>query len=232
MTRGMKGCYVYFTDKETAEFFRSRLDESNIKRADASQSTKPGVATMELANVVLPFVRLERHAVKPYVNSVPMVDLKFAAGAFGDVQVIEGDETVWVTLPEVFRPQRGLFVAQVIGESMNRRIPNEAWCLFRIAPTGTRNGKVVVAQHRSIHDSDLGGSYTIKVYQSEKRVAADGEWTHTRITLKPDSTDTSVVRQTDCNLLSRARALTTFARMSEARAVQMNGLGSRLWFST
>ena len=43
---------------------------------------------------------------------------------------------------------------------------------------------------------------------------------------------TSVVRQTDCNLLSRARALTTFARMSEARAVQMNGLGSRLWFST
>ena len=38
----------------------------------------------------------------------------------------------------------------------------------------------------------------------------------------------SVVRQTDCNLLSRARALTTFARMSEARAVQMNGLGSRL----
>ena len=191
MTRGMKGCYVYFTDKETAEFFRSRLDESNIKRADASQSTKPGVATMELANVVLPFVRLERHAVKPYVNSVPMVDLKFATGAFGDVQVIEGDETVWVTLPEVFRPQRGLFVAQVIGESMNRRIPNEAWCLFRIAPTGTRNGKVVVAQHRSIHDSDLGGSYTIKVYQSEKRVAADGEWTHTRITLKPDSTDTS-----------------------------------------
>ena len=42
----------------------------------------------------------------------------------------------------------------------------------------------------------------------------------------------SVVRQTDWNLLSRARAFTTFARMSEARAVQMNGLGSRLWFST
>ena len=34
--------------------------------------------------------------------------------------------------------------------------------------------------------------------------------------------NTSVVRQTDCNLFSRARALTTFARMSEARAVQMN----------
>jgi transglutaminase-like putative cysteine protease len=38
----------------------------------------------------------------------------------------------------------------------------------------------------------------------------------------------SVVRQTDCNLLSLARALATLARMSEARAVQMNGLGLRL----
>ena len=25
MTRGMKGCYVYCTDKETGEYFRSRL---------------------------------------------------------------------------------------------------------------------------------------------------------------------------------------------------------------
>ncbi|WP_373558320.1 DNA/RNA helicase domain-containing protein [Bordetella genomosp. 4] len=27
MTRGMKGCYVYCTDKETAEYFRSRINE-------------------------------------------------------------------------------------------------------------------------------------------------------------------------------------------------------------
>jgi DUF2075 family protein len=27
MTRGIKGCYVYFTDKETAEFFKSRLNK-------------------------------------------------------------------------------------------------------------------------------------------------------------------------------------------------------------
>ena len=26
MTRGMKGCYVYFTDKETAEYFKLRVD--------------------------------------------------------------------------------------------------------------------------------------------------------------------------------------------------------------
>jgi DUF2075 family protein len=27
MTRGMKGCYVYFTDKETENFFKNRLNE-------------------------------------------------------------------------------------------------------------------------------------------------------------------------------------------------------------
>ena len=61
-----------------------------------------------------------------------------------------------------------MFVAQVVGESMNRRIPNGAWCLFRAAPTGTREGKVVVVQHRGIADPETGGRFTIKVYISEK----------------------------------------------------------------
>jgi hypothetical protein len=26
LTRGMKGCYVYFTDKETEEYFRSKME--------------------------------------------------------------------------------------------------------------------------------------------------------------------------------------------------------------
>lgn len=63
----------------------------------------------------------------------------------------------------------------------------------------------------------------VKLYTNYKHVGHSVPRLHTQ---------PSVVRQTDCNLLSRARALTTFARMSEARAVQMNGLGSRLWFST
>src|SRR5260370_40245145 len=42
----------------------------------------------------------------------------------------------------------------------------------------------------------------------------------------------SGLRQTDCILFSFARARVTFAKMSEALAVQMNGFGSRLCFST
>ncbi len=52
---------------------------------------------------------------------------------------------------------------------------------------GTREGKVVVAQHRSIDDPETGGRYTIKVYSSEKVPADNGEWRHRRITLRPDS---------------------------------------------
>ena len=75
---------------------------------------------------------------------------------------------------------------------MNRRIPNGAWCLFKMSPGGTRYGKVVLAQHRSIEDPELGGSYTVKVYSSEKeRAGEDGGWRHSRITLSPDSRDSS-----------------------------------------
>lgn len=191
MTRGMKGCYVYFTDKETAEYFRGRLVYSDEKQTAASSAAARKVNNLASTGAVLPFERIPQRAVKQYVNSVPLIDLKFAAGVFSGTQTIADSETAWVKLPDIFRPQRGLFVAQVIGESMNRRIPNGAWCLFRMNPVGTRQGKVVVAQHRSIHDPDLGGSYTVKVYQSEKKVAIDGGWRHARIMLRPDSTDTS-----------------------------------------
>ena len=84
-----------------------------------------------------------------------------------------------------------MFVAQVVGESMNRRIPSGAWCLWRANPTGTRQGKVVLAQHRDIQDPELGGRYTVKVYESEKLATDDGDWRHVVIRLKPDSYDPS-----------------------------------------
>jgi phage repressor protein C with HTH and peptisase S24 domain len=80
-----------------------------------------------------------------------------------------------------------MFVAQVVGESMNRRIPNGAWCLFRIASAGSRNGKVVLASHREIADTDTGGHYTVKIYESTKESMADGTWRHSSIILRPDS---------------------------------------------
>jgi phage repressor protein C with HTH and peptisase S24 domain len=202
LTRGLKGCYIYFLDKNTERFVRSRTEAlgtmprgqlTAIARTPASSTTgnQTGAVTAESDSErkVLPFRRLRPSEIQQYVNSVPLVDLKFAAGAFSEAQTIDPDEVEWIELPDIFRPRPGLFVAQVIGESMNRRIHNGAWCLFRLNPAGTRQGKVVVAQHRSIHDPDLGGSYTVKIYQSRKKASDEGEWEHERITLIPDSTD-------------------------------------------
>ena len=190
MTRGMKGCYIYCTDTETADYFRSRLGVSAMAPLAAVAASKGFVAAPKVGNV-LPFRRLDPKHVKPYINAVPLIDLKLAAGLFSEVQSVDMDSADWVELPDIFRPQPGMFIAQVVGESMNRRIPNGSWCLFRANPKGTRTGKVVVAQHRSISDPETGGSYTVKVYSSEKSQAEDGGWRHTRVELSPDSLDTS-----------------------------------------
>ena len=47
---------------------------------------------------------------------------------------------------------------------------------------------VVLAQHRDIADTDTGGHYTVKVYESTKEVRPDGTWRHVSIILRPDTT--------------------------------------------
>jgi hypothetical protein len=139
---------------------------------------------------VFPFKPLDRKHVKPFKNAVPVVALKLAAGMFSEVQSFDNDAVEWVELPDIYRPQPGMFIAQVVGESMNRRVPNGSWCLFRANPQGTRAGKVIVAEHRSIEDPESGGSYTVKIYSSEKiQSSADGTWAHSVVKLSPDSTD-------------------------------------------
>ena len=124
-----------------------------------------------------------------YATCVPLVPLRAAAGAFSETQQVDGDDWQWVALNGRTRAAPGLFVAQVIGESMNRRIPNGAWCVWRAHPDGTRQGKVVLAEHRDIDDMELGGRYTVKVYESEKVATDDGEWRHSAVRLLPDSDD-------------------------------------------
>jgi SOS-response transcriptional repressor LexA len=77
-----------------------------------------------------------------------------------------------------------MFVAQVVGQSMEPAIPDGSYCLFRAPVTGTRQGKIVLVQLRDSIDPDNGERYTVKRYLSEK-VVDDDSWRHVRITLKP-----------------------------------------------
>lgn len=197
MTRGQKGCYVYFVDKETERFVRSRI-EATTSTKDVVTDVAPSSVDEQDMPVSLPFRLLPINEVVPFKNCVPIYDLKVAAGRFSDEQqvteVTQGTELQhpenfeWAELPSAFRPQQGLFIAQVVGESMNRRIPNGAWCLFKLSPEGTRQGKVVLVQHREINDTDTGGHFTVKTYESKKEFFPDGTWKHSEIILKPETT--------------------------------------------
>ena len=182
-----------FEDPAVGELFRSWMLDTVYERVrSADVPSSPDSA-------VLPFRRVPLAELKPFENAVPLYDLQVAAGRFSSEQIVDevpgvgevdhAEQFEWVAYDGRTPPARDLFVAQVSGESMNRRIPNGAYCLWRLHPRGTRQGKVVLAQHRDIHDHELGGHYTVKVYESEKEHFDDGTWRHKRITLKPDSDD-------------------------------------------
>jgi type I restriction enzyme R subunit len=121
-----------------------------------------------------------------YVTCVPLVPLKAAAGAFSDPQHVEDDNWEWVEIDSKRRLRPGMFVAQVVGKSMEPAIPDGSFCLFAAPVTGTRQGKTVLVQLRDAADPETGERYTVKRYESEK-VPAEGSWRHAKITLKPNN---------------------------------------------
>jgi SOS-response transcriptional repressor LexA len=114
---------------------------------------------------------------------VPVYELAAAAGAFSEEQVPE--PMGWLRpLDRKVRPAD--FLAQVRGHSMEPTIPDGSWCLFRSNVVGSRNGRVLLVQHRSITDPEHGGRFTVKRYRSEK-VAAQDSWEHASVALVPDN---------------------------------------------
>lgn len=78
----------------------------------------------------------------------------------------------------------GMFIAQVVGKSMEPTIPDGSYCLFSAPVTGSRLGKTVLARLSDAIDPETGGRYTVKRYESEKTPAGDS-WAHAKIILKP-----------------------------------------------
>jgi hypothetical protein len=184
LSRGLKGCYVYCQDAETAKFLLSRTEGLSIDMPVA-EALQP--ATM---STLPPRVPPEKR--KPNKNCIPVYDLRVAAGTFGEFQVPDPDDVVWVEPPEGMKPSMDLFIAQVVGESMNRVIQNGAWCLFRMNPAGSREKKIVLAQLHDYADPEHGAAFTVKRYQRAGRNAKSGELGGV-IRLMPESTDLGFV---------------------------------------
>lgn len=120
-------------------------------------------------------------------NPIPLYDFYAAAGTFSELQseksftLIEGPEN---------SSRNDYFACKIIGESMNRVIPNGSICLFKPYTGGSRNGKIVLVENLDRQDPDFNSAFTIKTYSSEK-VMSEDNWEHTAIVLRPNSFDSS-----------------------------------------
>ena len=163
MLRGIKGTYVYVCDKNLKEYFARHI--SKFK-------TEKSITILPLTKVL------------PFENSVPIYDLRAAAGAFSQLQTVNANDYEWISLPPRYRPSTDLFACKIEGESMNKVIPNGSICLFRKYSGGSRNGKIVLVEHTSKQESEFGSGYTVKEYHSRKNTEGD-QWSHQSVTLKP-----------------------------------------------
>lgn len=195
LSRGMKGCFVYFMDLETEKFVRSRTEGLGARPKLLPEPPARTPPPSDLADIheLTPFVRVPAKDMRPWENCVPLLDLEIAAGAFSELQELESDAIDWVAIPDHVRIRPGLFVARVVGESMNRRVPNGAWALFSTEVQGSKQGKIVLAQSREFGDPDDSGRFTLKIYDASKVEGEDGA-VYERVSLHPASTDPRFVR--------------------------------------
>lgn len=172
MTRGMKGCYVYFCDKNLAEYFSKQMEffEEEVINLDP----------------VIDQIRIEPDVIDSakYVDFLPFYTIKAACGKFGEGE--EAQISGWVRAEGLGKLNKNMFVVKASGRSMEPKIPNGSLCVFRANVIGSRNNKIVLVQHNSLFDSDNSGNFTIKTYTSKKSYDTNtGEWQHESIVLNP-----------------------------------------------
>jgi uncharacterized protein len=172
LSRGIKGCYVHFIDSETKNFFKSRID---FKKPVSIGEYRESRIEKDIDS------RLK------YREYLPVYSLEAAATRFGKEDHVE--EIGWVKINGGHKLSQNMFVAKVIGKSMEPTIPDNSLCIFRFERGGTRDNMVVLVESRQVIDAELACKYSVKRYHSEKEIFDDGTWRHKLITLSPDNRD-------------------------------------------
>lgn len=137
MTRGMKGCYVYFVDKETEQYFKNRIgDTSSVDK-----------------------IILEKEVLSPY--SVDMIGIPLVGSApcgeplLGETNI---EEIIMVDKSKI-KPGTKYFILRASGDSMNKAGINDGdLVLCRASEKGETGDRVVAL---------LGDNVTIKMYDKK-----------------------------------------------------------------
>ena len=149
LLRAIRGTYIYVCDENLRNYFSKFIKTRGFEENEGEVD-----------------LFIEHPELKPFVNAIPLFDLKAAAGEFSKNQNVE--DFKWIKSPKDLRITDDYFACEVVGESMNKIIPNGSICLFKKYRGGSRNGRIVLVQSREIQDNDFGSGYTVKEYQSEK----------------------------------------------------------------
>ncbi len=120
-------------------------------------------------------------SVTPFRTHLPLFSLRAAAGNLGEEMESQAED--WVPAPEGLKLSGDLFVAHVVGRSMEPRIPDGSLNLFRFHPAGSRQGKILLIQRFGLVDETA--RYTIKRYTSRKVFSGEDQWQHEQIRLEP-----------------------------------------------
>jgi phage repressor protein C with HTH and peptisase S24 domain len=152
---------------------------SNALRLGERQAVEVDAFTRAVERLYAEHV--EAPAVRRFETHLPLYSLRAAAGSLGEEMAAEAED--WVPGPEGMRLSPDLFVAHVVGRSMEPRIPDGSLNLFRLHPAGSRQGKILLVERFGITDETA--RYTVKRYTSVKRQTSEDQWEHERIRLEP-----------------------------------------------
>jgi DUF2075 family protein/SOS-response transcriptional repressor LexA len=178
MSRAMKGCYVYVCDPGLRQYIKDRASLMTSRHVTEAEPVKSGILR-KIETFVEEHLRFRTH--------LPVYSIAAACGQFANGESSEPEG--WIRIDGSVNPSRNMFIVRAVGRSMEPKIPDGSYCLFRQPLVGTRQNKIVLVQHHEAADPDYGGSYTIKKYNSRKVFHANGDWEHEEIRLKPLNPD-------------------------------------------
>jgi len=121
-----------------------------------------------------------------FVDYLPVYSLEAVATSFGKEEYVQ--KLGWKKVVN-HKLNKDMFIAKVVGKSMEPTIPDDSWCVFRFERGGSRNGLIVLVECHLVADPETNQKFTIKRYKSEKEDLGNGQWRHKRIILSPDNKD-------------------------------------------
>ncbi len=122
--------------------------------------------------------------VQRYETHLPVIGLQAAAGGWGAAmspEALASHAEHWLEVPDDLSLDDQMFLAQVVGRSMEPLIPDGSLCVFRYQPAGSREGRRVLVENLS----DYSNRYTVKVYRSARIFDDEGQVSARRVRLEP-----------------------------------------------